>query len=148
MEKVKFIIRDATPTDALTTIQIGIKGWQYAYGSIISKDRLRENETRKLSPENIKRATDDIANGTGIRIVATDVNGKILGFKFNTPDQDGEWRGGGTYIDPDYIGMGIGRALFTEFAQRLHKMGKEKFWVSCMTNNKSNSTITSRSKCL
>ncbi|MDR1337507.1 MAG: GNAT family N-acetyltransferase [Rickettsiales bacterium] len=137
MKKIDFIIRAAAPADALPTIRIGIKGWRYAYGKIISEGRLRENEARKMSPENIMRATEDIAGGVGIRLVATDANGKVLGFKFNQPDDDGEWRGGGTYIDPEYVGMGIGRALFVEFARRLRAMGKEKFWVSCMTDNKS-----------
>ncbi|MDR0727209.1 MAG: GNAT family N-acetyltransferase [Rickettsiales bacterium] len=41
------------------------------------------------------------------------------------------------YFDPEYIGQGIGYALFVEFAQRLNNMGKEKFWVSCLTKNKS-----------
>ena len=137
MNKLKFTIRDATPEDAKYTSLIGIKGWKYAYTGIFSDERLKDNQIRKSSPESIKRVEEFIGNGIGIKLVAVDMDGKVLGFKFNTPDEDGEWRGGGTYIDPDYIGMGIGRALFIEFARRISALGKEKFWVNCATENKS-----------
>jgi ribosomal protein S18 acetylase RimI-like enzyme len=137
MNKINFSIRNVVPEDASQIAEIGIKGWEYAYSDIFSPEYMVRNAQRRSSVEYVEKFKQHIADSKGIKMVAVDINGKILGYKMNEPDADGQWRGGGTYVDPEYIGMGIGRALFVEFARRLDAKGKEKFWVNCLTKNKS-----------
>ncbi|MDR0727208.1 MAG: hypothetical protein LBF37_04060 [Rickettsiales bacterium] len=59
---------------------------------------MAKNAQRRSSPEYTTRFEKHVADAKGIKMVAVDVTGKILGYKMNGPDPDGEWRGGGTYI--------------------------------------------------
>lgn len=131
MEKV--IIRDATPDDALAIAQVHVRTWQCAYRGLMP-DALLDG----LSIE--KRTTtwqEQLSNPeAGSQQLVAELNGKIIGWCTvgKNSDEDMSSETGelyGIYIDPDYIGQGVGSQLMEVALNRLQKDGYEKatLWV-------------------
>jgi ribosomal protein S18 acetylase RimI-like enzyme len=110
------IIREAKLEDALGLATVHVKTWQYAYAGQMPSDFLAslsiarranqwENWLTNLQPRS--------------KILVAEGAGKIIGFcnLGKSRDEDADETTGelfAIYIDPDYIGQGIGSALMRD----------------------------------
>jgi len=138
---IKF--RDAKTSDAKEIFTIWANGWRYAYKNILSPEFL----ARVTSDENVQKKIssfkEHFENSTAkgdIFIVATD-NDKIIGQVSGGSIQSKECKADselhGMYIDTNYIGKGVGKILFQEFAKHMKNKGAKTFGLMCFSDNES-----------
>lgn len=75
-----------------------------------------------------------------VNLVATD-NDKVIGYVSGgvpeSPECAQDTELGGLYINPDYIGHGVGKILVQAFAQEMKKRGAQTFGLMCFSDNPS-----------
>ncbi|MCL2737240.1 MAG: GNAT family N-acetyltransferase [Alphaproteobacteria bacterium] len=142
-DSMQIIIRDAVPEDAPDIARIHADGWEYAYRGIFGDAFLDAKIEEKRNAVEKRRAIISEGTTDSIHIVATDADGKVVGYvlggkmSFSEMPEIGKvWRPGAIYLDPAYIGRGVGRTLMREFARRVADAGGTRFMAACTTTNK------------
>ncbi len=130
---INFNIRYATPKDALGIAQVHVKTWQCAY-----KGQIPDSYLASLSVETrAARWANKLENPEkGVYAFVADYNGKVIGWctAGSNRDEDvakevGELHG--IYIDPEYIGKGVGSQLMSRALNTLKQDGytSATLWV-------------------
>ncbi|MGH8160887.1 MAG: GNAT family N-acetyltransferase [Gammaproteobacteria bacterium] len=124
-------IRPAVPDDAMAVARVHVRAWQVAYRGLMPDEYLDA-----LSPEDRARRYDF----TGLdptrpkSLVAVDEDA-ILGFATVSAARDEDAAGEGElcalYVEPDWWGRGVGRALGPAARSELYGLGfrKAMLWV-------------------
>jgi GNAT superfamily N-acetyltransferase len=129
----RYRIRPARPRDARAIAEVHVASWRHAYRGLVpdaSLDRLSVEEREKQRREHL----EDPSSEWGI-LVADDA-GRVVGFSTYGPsrDQDATAATGevpAIYLDPDVVGTGVGRELFSETLAALRAAGftRASLWV-------------------
>ena len=132
-------IRPAQESDAVRWEEIHADGWEYAYRGILDDDYL--DRSKEKFKTNIQKTREFLSDKNGIKLVAENENGLIVGTMggimsiSENGDQTFELQG--LYLDPKYIGHGIGKKLVLAFADWVKQNGGQKFIIGCLAQNKS-----------
>jgi GNAT superfamily N-acetyltransferase len=124
------IIRKAKSSDAAEYERIRAAGWEYAYRGIFDDKFLNKKISRFLSLEKILKTSKSLEDHEKLFLVAT-LKNRIIGEIGG--DSSGDLA---LYLDPKYIGKGVGKKLFLEWAKHIGKKS-DKFTFVCLTDNKS-----------
>jgi GNAT superfamily N-acetyltransferase len=128
-----YSVRNATPQDALGIARVHVKTWQCAYKGQIP-DSFLDTLSVDQRTATWKKALENPEEGVYPFVVEAD--GRIIGWCTVGKSRDddatkdiGELHG--IYIDPEYIGKGIGSALMKHSLETLRKEGCKKatLWV-------------------
>ena len=132
-------IRPAQASDAVRWEEIHASGWEYAYRGILDDNYL--DATKEKFRTNISKTKEFLSDKNGIKLVAINENGVIVGTMGGivSLSEKGEkiFDLQGLYLDPKYIGLGIGRKLVNAFADWVKQNGGQKFIIGCLEQNKS-----------
>jgi ribosomal protein S18 acetylase RimI-like enzyme len=124
-------VRPAIMADAAAIARIDVECWRSTYAGILP-DRLllglAESERRRSWVNEAARRPGDL-------LVATDTQGRVLGFGNCGRARDGDERFAGEvftlYVAPDHQGGGVGRDLLLALFARLlrRRLGSAVIWV-------------------
>jgi len=132
-------IRPAKSADAPRWEEIHSAGWEYAYRGILDDDYL--DATKEKFRNNVSKTAEFLSNTKGIELVAVDEQDLIVGIMGGhmSVTENGEkiFELHGLYLNPKYIGHGLGKKLFKEFVDWVKKSGGNKCVVWCLEKNKS-----------
>lgn len=136
-------LRDATIDDAKDIFTIWANGWRYAYKNILSPEFLARATSDEVVNDRIKqfptRLQISIDKGN-VYLVATD-DDKVVGFvsggSIDSKECAADKELHGMYMNPDYIGRGVGKILFQGFARKMKEQGAKTFGLMCFSDNKS-----------
>lgn len=128
-------IRPATASDATRWEEIHVAGWEYAYRGIFDDDYLDGAKERFIN--NIPKTAEFLSADNGIKLVAVTDTGLVVGTMFGLLNQEKTFELQGLYLDPTYIGNGIGKKLVMAFADWVKQNGGKKFIIGCLAKNKS-----------
>lgn len=138
-----FKFRNATVDDAKIMTDIWAKGWIYAYKNILSQGMLERKTSDVALQEKSEKFVKKIENAKEdnvLYLVITD-DDKVIGFVEGGVIESKECQADKElhtlYINTDYIGRGVGKMLFQEFAKRMKEQGAKTFGLMCFTDNKS-----------
>jgi GNAT superfamily N-acetyltransferase len=127
----RMLLRAAEPADTMSVARVHVRSWQWAYRGLLPDEYLDN-----LRPED-RAQRYDFATRDPQRpqtIVALEA-GLIRGFATTAPSRDSDLAGYAElyalYVDPDYWGHGIGKALILSARERLAALGFENalLWV-------------------
>ena len=114
-------IRSLTPSDFHQVYEVAKRSWLFTYKLIFSEKFITAFVKQHYSPDALQKHLEWVQlNGGWSTIVETD-NNKIIGFCFIGPFKETLWRLWRIYLDPDYIGQGIGTQILEageEFLKR------------------------------
>jgi RimJ/RimL family protein N-acetyltransferase len=136
-------IRNAVVSDAQSIFTIWADGWRYAYKNILSPGFLNKAVSDEVVNDRIKQFPDRLQASIdkgNVYLVATDgdeVIGFVSGGSIDSKECNADKELHGMYINPNYIGHGVGKILFQEFAQKMCEQGAKKFGLMCFSDNKS-----------
>lgn len=125
------LIRPAQPDDALAVARVHVRSWQAAYRGLMPDEYLNQ-----LRAED-RAARYELANEDPEKpytLVAVS-DGEIVGFASTMPARDSDLTGYGElcalYVDPEYLGRGIGVALVAAARSWLAESGfrQAALWV-------------------
>ena len=133
-----FIIRPATENDAHGIATVHVKTWQCAYRGQIPDsylDSLKISQREKMWSEMLSDPKE------GMYTQIAEMNGKIVGWCTfgNSRDQDVDKTTAelaGIYVDPEYMGQGVGSSLMQEAIETMAKKGYEKITLWVLHSNK------------
>lgn len=132
-------IRPARASDAVRWEEIHADGWEYAYRGIIDDGYL--DTSKEKFKTNISKTKEFLSNKNGIKLVATNEDGLIVGTMggLMSVSENGEktFELQGLYLDPKYIGHGVGKKLVHAFADWVKQNDGQKFTIGCLAKNKS-----------
>ena len=132
-------ILPAQASDAARWEEIHTAGWEYAYRGILDDDYL--DKTISTFKNRIPKTAEFLSDENGIKMVATNQNGLIVGimggFFWVSENDEKTFELQGLYLDPKYIGCGIGKKLIQAFANWVKRNGGQRFVVGCLEANKS-----------
>jgi len=128
------LIRPAAPEDALSVAGVHVRSWQAAYRDLLPAEYLD-----RLHPEDrAKRydfgTTDPSKPSTAVAVEG----GAVVGFATVAPARDPDARGGelcALYVDPDWWGRYVGRALIEQARSRLRDLGFQDAVLWVMVGN-------------
>ncbi|MGH8820953.1 MAG: GNAT family N-acetyltransferase [Rhodoferax sp.] len=131
------LLRSAAPDDALAVARVHVRAWQVAYRSLLPQDYLNQ-----LRPEDrAKRYDFGSADLTKPATIVAICDESIVGFATVGSAQDSNCRGTGElcalYVDPDWWGRGVGRALIEQARYRLRECGFRSAVLWVMAGNSS-----------
>jgi len=132
-------IRPANAEDAARWEEIHADGWEYAYRGIFDDDYL---DTMKEKFRNgVAKTAEYLAGDNGIKLVATTETGLVVGTMAGrmSISENGEktFELQGLYLDPKYIGGGVGKKLVFAFADWVKQNSGTEFIIGCLEKNKS-----------
>lgn len=136
-------IRPAQITDGPDIVRIWAAGWQYAYKNIFSKDFLEKCTNADVVAQRIAQFPDHFKRAmehNNIYLVALDderVIGYVTGGVPESKECKAEKELGGLYINPKYIGQGVGKLLVQSFARAIQQQGAKTFGLMCFSENPS-----------
>lgn len=134
-------IRPAKASDAARCEEIHAAGWEYAYRGILDDDFLDATKEKFLTNAWIARTAEWLSDSDGVSLVAINsdnlVVGLISGNRPSSADDKETFKMDGLYLDPKYIGQGVGKKLFLAFVDWVRQNGGKKFVVECLAQNKS-----------
>lgn len=118
--------------------EIKVDGWKIAYKEIIDDEYLNSLDY------NLNQKELEASFGEGFSCVYENEANKILGFCRFGERQNLELEGyneydselGAIYVEPNYIGQGIGKELFNFVTGELKIMGKNKMILWVLEDNK------------
>jgi len=126
----EMLIRDATAPDALDVARVHVRSWQVGYRGLLSDAYLDNLRPEDRAGQYTFGAAERKRPAT---IVAVDNSGAIRGFATIGPDRDVTDAGEllALYVDPDFWGHGVGRALVAAARERLVGQGYRRavLWV-------------------
>lgn len=128
-------IRPAQASDAVRWEEIHANGWEYAYRGIMDDDYL--NTTKEKFINNIPKTAEFLSKHGGLALVAVTDTGLVVGTMFGLINKEQVFELQGLYLDPKYIGGGIGKKLVLAFADWVKQNGGTKFIIGCLEANKS-----------
>lgn len=117
------LLRAAESADAMSVARVHVHSWQSAYRGLLPDEYLD-----KLRPEDRAQAYDFATRDPQKphTIVALE-QGLIRGFATTAPSRDSDLAGYvelcALYVDPDYWGHGMGKALISATRERLVVLG-------------------------
>ena len=125
------ILRPALPEDAMSVARAHVRAWQAAYRGLMPEDGLDG-----LRPEDRARRYDfaSLDPARPKTLVAVEA-GTVLGFATTSPARDEDAAGQGElcalYVDPEWWGRGVGRALASAARSELYRFGFRRavLWV-------------------
>lgn len=128
-------IRRAVPADALPLALVLARAWAWAYRGLIEDAQLAAYVERASDLEAWFRERLGGVEGEWRTWVAERAE-RVVGFAVTGPSRDADadlataevW---GLYLDPDFVGRGIGRALFAHAVGDLRQRGygRATLWV-------------------
>jgi GNAT superfamily N-acetyltransferase len=118
--------------------KIKVDGWKTTYKGIIADEYL-DSLDYSLNQKELESSFDE-----GFSCVYENENNQILGFCRFGERQNLELEGyieydselGAIYVEPSYIGQGIGKELFKFVTSELKKVGKSKMILWVLEDNK------------
>lgn len=128
-----FTIRTATPEDAQGIAEAHVKTWQCAY-----KGQIPDSFLDSLSVESRAQVWKEILTTSqkGTFAYVAEFEGKIIGWCTTGTNRDEDAAEGagelyGIYVDPEYIGKGVGSQLMERATRALKAEGYKKatLWV-------------------
>lgn len=128
-------LRPAIPDDAMAVARVHVRAWQVAYRGLIPDDYLRG-----LRPEDRARRYNFASVDPTLpqTVVAVEADA-ILGFATTAPARDADAAGQGElcalYVEPDFWGRGVGRALAAAARGRLYGLGFRQAMLWVVANN-------------
>ena len=128
-------IREARPENAKDIAKIHIKSWRHAYKGIVHQSYLESGldlaDREKRWQENLS------AGGKGTFLAFT--GSKLLGFstvgKSRSDQYPDYYELYAIYLDPDYIGRGIGKTLFQHCLRHVVMQGGTKIFLNVFCDN-------------
>lgn len=134
-------IRPAQASDAVRWEEIHTSGWEYAYRGIIDDEYLDRSKEKFMTDTNIDKTAEYLSGDNGIKLVAINETGLIVGTMGGrmSVSELGEkaFELQGLYLDPKYIGCGVGKKLVHAFADWVRQNGGQDFIIGCLAQNKS-----------
>ena len=123
----QFTIRSACYEDIKNILKVNDKTWSICYKKCISEQLLLAH-SQEL-PKRLPKWQQSWADKIGF---VAEINGQIVGE--TTGVLQGTLEGfdcllNTLYVDPDYQGLGIGKAMFERFVQEMKKHGKHKMEI-------------------
>lgn len=117
------VLRSATPEDALPVARVHVRSWQAAYRNLLPTDYLD-----RLRPEDRAKRYDFGSTDPSKPATIVAVEGDaIVGFATVAPARDADARGSGElcalYVDPEWWGRHVGRALVEQARWHLRELG-------------------------
>ncbi len=119
----KYLIRNAAPSDASVIAKIHVRTWQCAY-----RGQIPDSFLDAMSVEKRKERWQQMIEhpDKGAYALVAEEKDKIVGWCTGGPsrDEDADKEMGelqGIYIDPEYIGKGVGTALMNNLLDILRK---------------------------
>lgn len=135
MDALTIDIRPAELEDSVNVSGVHKQAWTYAYNGLLPHMTLRQMFERR----NVawwERAISGSAN-----IMVIDVGGQIAGYttfginRVRNLSQEGEIYE--LYLRPEFMGIGLGRKLFTESRRFLNSLDHRGCLVWCLQDNQS-----------
>jgi ribosomal protein S18 acetylase RimI-like enzyme len=107
-------LRPAVPADARTLAEIHVAGWRFAYRGLVPDaelDALSVERREAMWSGVLARATSG-----PYRVWVAEREGRVVGFVSTGPSRDDDAADGAAelyaiYLDPAWVGAGLGRAL-------------------------------------
>lgn len=131
-------IKRAKTEDASEIAKVAAYSWLHSYKGLIDEDYLND----KISEERLKYSTNKtkaLVENTDKYFVAT-VDNKVVGFVYYEKSSEEKYTDYGyleaIYLSEEYKGLGIGKMLFSVAVNGLKDMGYNKFYLHCLTGNK------------
>ena len=132
----ELIIRDMLRSDAKRVAEISANSWKFAYRGLMP-DLVLDNIDIQKREINWREGFDTLPNL--IRIVACE-NNQVIGFASGRDfrEEDSQFKGElwAIYVEPEYMGKGVGKALMQEFKLRLRTLEFKEMYVWVLHNNK------------
>jgi ribosomal protein S18 acetylase RimI-like enzyme len=129
-------IREMKITDTSQVADISMRAWQSAYKGIMP-DSILDNIDVKKREENWANGFTSLPDL--IRTVAVDDTDTVLGYTTGSSCRDIKGPGNGElwaiYVDPKFVGKGIGKILLNDFKERMKKAGFLKMYVWVLKDN-------------
>ncbi len=126
-------IRPAVVADAAGIGAVACAAWQWAYRGILADDLLDRLTTERFSEMWDRQLSAPVASTF---VLVAEVKGRVVGFVAVGPERDGTTPSnrGEVYainLDPDWVGRGIGRAVFAAGCSELFDGGFRRavLWV-------------------
>jgi len=117
------LLRTAESKDAMSVARVHVRSWQSAYRGLLPNEYLDQ-----LCPEDRAERYDfETRDPQRPQTIVAVEAGAICGFATTAPSRDADLAHygelGALYVDPDYWGLGIGRALVIAARNRLTGLG-------------------------
>ena len=126
-------IRQATPKDAPQLAEIHVRAWQAAYRGQLDDDYLDGLEVQGRLEQH-RRSLDEPR--AGWRTWLAEDDGRTVGFAVTGPSEDADAERTtaevyAIYLEPDRVGTGLGRGLFSHAIDDLRERGFDSvtLWV-------------------
>ena len=121
MDALTIDIRPAELEDTWQVADTHRTSWQYAYDGLLPYKSMRQMFERR----NTKWWKQAICGSANVLVL--DVGGEIAGYSTLGINRVGELQQGGEiyelYLKPEFLGIGLGRKLFTESRRFLNSLG-------------------------
>jgi ribosomal protein S18 acetylase RimI-like enzyme len=133
---LKIIIRLATPDDAAGIARVHVRSWQTAYRDIVHQSYLDAMDIGVRT----KRWRENLdAGGPEKTFVAFDQE-NLTGFTTVGPSRDDRYPGyfemWSIYVDPAYMGRGVGTWLFNRAIRHGIEQGFTRMFLNILADNK------------
>lgn len=123
------VLRDALPADALDVARVHVRAWQHGYRGLLPAAYLEALRPEDRS-QRYRFASNDPQQP---RTVVASLDEVVRGFATIGPSHDADLPDVGMldalYVDPDWWGRGIARALIAEARVRLRALG---YWQAAL----------------
>lgn len=130
-------IRDAIPSDASAIQHIIAAGYKRSFAKLHTPEYLNKKIQEYLSDARIEKMANIIRDTNSINIVATNINGEVMGSIGGKQDENGVWELIALYVDEQVIGdTKFALNLTKEFAQRIKNTGANKFITQTITGSR------------
>ncbi len=133
---IKFNIRQAKPEDASDIADVHIKSWRQAYKGIIHQSYLDNGLDISGLTKHWQERLKQSRKGTFLAFNGPVINGFASIGKSRDDDYPDYAELYAIYLDPDYFGKGVGKALFQTCLEYAVTQGFKKLFVNVLTNNK------------
>lgn len=129
-------IRSADPSDAARIAQTHVRSWRAAYKGIVEQAHLDHGLDIGVCTQ---RWQNNLVESGWKKTLAAFENAKLAGFATVGPSRDDVYPDYAEiyciYLDPDWLGKGVGALLFNRAAQLAREHGFEKMFVDVLSDN-------------
>jgi len=125
-------VRDADVDDIDTIHRIAERGWNAAYGHILSTETIETALEAWYTVDGTRAAIER----NDVTYFVAEHDGEVVGYASgSSADDDGVAVLGAIYVDPDYWGAGIGTALLEVFEACCRERGDETVRFRVLSGN-------------